>query len=171
MRFHIRSRDGSGRRNGRGSCWLGWCGSESSVAVDLGLGAFPGYVPGFAAPVAGFAGRVERAAVRCGAVARYVAKLAAGIALHRLCLAVTRVMVRPSAFVAGGRSCPSSVSAAEASISTAVEAGATTRSRARTRASSLSEVSVCFPKRYIGDIRQDGRAGHKRNNDRWCQLH
>lgn len=144
MRFHIRSCDGGGRRNRRCSCWLGRCGSESSVAIDLGLGAFAGYVPSFAAPVAGFAGRVERAAVGCGAVARYVAKLAASIALHRLCLAVTRVMVRTSAFVASRRSCASSVAAAEASISTTIEAGAATRSRTRTRASSLSEVSVCL---------------------------
>jgi hypothetical protein len=60
-------------------------------------------VAGLAALVAGLAGGVERTTVGGGAVARNVAKLAAGIALHGLSLAVTGKVVGATALVASRR--------------------------------------------------------------------
>lgn len=56
-----------------------------------------------AALVAGLASRVERAAVGGGAVARDVAELATGVALHGLGLAVAGEVVGAAALVAGRR--------------------------------------------------------------------
>lgn len=73
-----------------------------------------------AALVAGLASGVERSTVGRGAIARNVAKLAAGVALHGLSLAVARKVVRSSTLVAGcgartageAASCKATVSAA-----------------------------------------------------------
>lgn len=74
------------------------------LAVETGLlGAVTRDVARLAALVARLAGRVERAAVGRRAVARNVAQLAAGIALHRLRLAVASKVIRPAALVAGRR--------------------------------------------------------------------
>ena len=67
------------------------------------LGAVAGNVAGLAALVAGLASSVEGAAVGCGAVAGDVTELAAGIALHGLCLTITGEVVGATALVAGGR--------------------------------------------------------------------
>ena len=81
----------------------------SAGHVDLGLhladwaglvGTVAGDVAGLAALVASLTGGVERAAVGGGAVAGDVAELAAGIALHRLRLAITSKVVRAAALVA-----------------------------------------------------------------------
>ncbi|KAI0536447.1 hypothetical protein GGR58DRAFT_395230 [Xylaria digitata] len=55
---------------------------------------------GLAALVAGLTSRVERAAVRGGAIARDVTKLATSIAFHSLGLAVSSKVVRAAALVA-----------------------------------------------------------------------
>jgi len=80
----------------------------AAAQVDIGqqlalLGAVARYVARLAALVARLAGRVEGPAVGGGAVARDVAELAAGIALHRLRLAVASKVVWPAALVARGR--------------------------------------------------------------------
>jgi hypothetical protein len=72
------------------------------LAVGAGLlAAVTRDVSGLAALVAGLAGRVERAAVGGGAVARDVSELATGVALHGLRLAVTSKVVGAAALVAG----------------------------------------------------------------------
>jgi hypothetical protein len=99
-------RNGGDGRHGRRTA-----GKGRVVQVDLTrevprgvlLGAIPGDVASLTALVAGLAGRVERAAVGRGAVARDVSKLAAGVALHGLSLAVTREVVGATALVAGRR--------------------------------------------------------------------
>jgi hypothetical protein len=97
---------GLGNRRERGNR-LGH--DRSAGHLDLGLhladgaglvGAVARDVAGLAALVASLAGGVEWAAVGGGAVTRDVAELAAGIALHRLRLAVASKVVRAAALVA-----------------------------------------------------------------------
>ena len=94
---------------------------------------------GLAAAVASLASSVEGAAVGSGAVARDVAELAAGVALHGLSLAVARKVVWSAALVAGGGAVDVGQAAAETTESatrrgrsTATSAGAGARSRAGT---------------------------------------
>lgn len=98
------------------------------VQVDLSpdlpggvlLGAIPGDVASLSALVAGLAGGVEGATVGRGAVARDVAELAAGVALHGLSLTVTREVVGATALVAGRGAGAAGVTAApEAEAATA----------------------------------------------------
>jgi hypothetical protein len=56
-----------------------------------------------ATAVAGLASSVERAAVRCSAVARNVTQFATGVALHGLSLAISGEMVWSATLVAGSR--------------------------------------------------------------------
>lgn len=84
----------------RSSLAVDCCRSSSSVTVRS-LRAVSANVTGLATPVAGLACRVRLAAVGRRAVARDVAELAAGIALHGLSLAITGEMVRTAALVAG----------------------------------------------------------------------
>jgi len=70
-----------------------------------------------AASVAGLAGSVERAAVGSSAVARDVTKLAAGVALHSLSLAVASKVVGSAALVAGGRATTSKATPEATAIS------------------------------------------------------
>lgn len=72
----------------------------AKVAGRVLLGALPGDVAGLTALVAGLPRRVKRAAVGSGAVTRDVTELAAGVALHRLRLAVTGEVVGATALVA-----------------------------------------------------------------------
>lgn len=73
------------------------------LAVGILLRAVAGDVTSLAALVAALAGSVERTAVGGRAVARNVTKLAAGIALHGLSLAITSVVIGTTALVASGR--------------------------------------------------------------------
>lgn len=102
--------NGSKRRNGGdhgGGGRDSLAGIDVDFLVDLAveglLGAVAGDVTGFAALVAGLAGGVEGTAVGSSAVARDVTELAAGVALHRLCLAVASKVVRSTALVASRR--------------------------------------------------------------------
>jgi hypothetical protein len=86
-------------------------------------------VAGLAALVAGLAGGVERTTVGGGAVARNVAKLAAGIALHGLSLAVTGEVVGATALVASRRARAASEAATTAKgarVATTAHGSATT---------------------------------------------
>lgn len=93
------------------------------------------------AAVASLASGVEGAAVRSGAVARDVAELAAGVALHGLSLAITGEVVGATALVAGSRARAASEAAAatEGTGETATAHGGTAaHGRAdRVRASAL----------------------------------
>ncbi|KAF1946805.1 hypothetical protein EJ02DRAFT_196978 [Clathrospora elynae] len=135
-------RDRSSSSSSRGS---------GCVAVDLSLRTVARDVAGFAATVAGLTSGVERAAVGRSAVTGDVTcqqsvnrlriiiciltKLAAGVALHGLSLAIAGEMVRSAALVAGGRAGTASESAPEA----ASAANATT---GRTRATAHSRVGA-----------------------------
>lgn len=103
---------------------------SSAVAVDLSLGAVARDVAGFTTAVAGLTRGVERAAVRGRAIAGDVTKLAAGVALHGLSLAVAGEMVRSAALVASGRTAASE-STPEAAESTTRSASATSNTSAR----------------------------------------
>jgi hypothetical protein len=92
---------------------------SSAVTVDLGLGAITGDVARLAAAVAGLSRSVERTTVGSSAVARDVAQLSAGVALHGLGLAVARKVVRSTALVASGRARASGISSTEASCESA----------------------------------------------------
>lgn len=88
---------------------------------------------GFPATVAGLTGSVERPTVGRSAVARDVTKLAAGVALHSLCLTVAGKVVRSTALVASSRT-TALESAPEAAKSTTGGASATAHTSARVRA-------------------------------------
>lgn len=116
---------GGGNRLDRSS---GSSGDRSTAfAVDLGLSAVTRDVAGLTAAVASLAGSVQWAAVRSRAVAGNVTKLAAGIALHGLSLAITGEVVGTTTLVASGRAAlasettteSSSVAAARSTSSTA----------------------------------------------------
>jgi hypothetical protein len=98
-------------------------------------------VTGLAALVASLAGSVERTAIGGSAVAGDVTELAAGIALHRLRLAVSGEMVWSPALVASCWSGPASESAA-ARVSESAAGDRTTATHPNTgriRAGSLYE--------------------------------
>lgn len=82
----------------------------------------------FAASIASLASSVQRAAVRSGTVARNMAKLATGVTLHGLRLAVTSEVVRTAALVAGSRT--GTASESTSSSKTASKATAAYRSTA-----------------------------------------
>lgn len=113
--------NGSGGRRRLDGSLLG---SGEAVAVDLSLGALAGDVAGLAAAVAGLASSVQRATVGSGAVARDVAELSAGVALHGLSLAVAGKVVGAAALVASSRARAASETAAEATVATARDASA-----------------------------------------------
>lgn len=99
------------------------------LAVGGGiLAAVTRDVAGLAARVARLAGGVERPAVGGGAVARDMAELAAGIALHRLRLAVASEVVWATALVAGGRARAAGEAAAHRRKTTAADDGASSKS-------------------------------------------
>ena len=75
----------------------------ANLAVGCLLRAITGDMASLTALVAGLASSVERAAVGGGAIPRNMSKLAAGIALHGLSLAVPSKVVGATALVAGGR--------------------------------------------------------------------
>ena len=77
-------------------------GLRDDTAVGVLLRAVTDDVAGDAAVVADLAGRVQGPAVGGGAVVGDMTKLAAGIALHGLRLAVTGVVVGATALEAGG---------------------------------------------------------------------
>lgn len=118
-----RSRNGDGL--GAGLNGSGHRGSGSRSCVDsrgtgLGVGrAVAGDVAGLGALVADLTGGAERATVRGGAIARDVAQLATGVALHGLGLAVTSEVVWAAALVAGGSARVAAKAAAEALVATA----------------------------------------------------
>ncbi|KAI0420719.1 hypothetical protein F5X98DRAFT_15770 [Xylaria grammica] len=93
----------SDRRDGSGSGDFGVGGdlTTSGGGDSVLLRAISRDMAGLAALVAGLTGRVEGAAIRGGAIARDVAKLATGIAFHSLGLAVPGEMVGATALVAG----------------------------------------------------------------------
>jgi hypothetical protein len=98
---------GNGRNGRNGS--HSRCGNGANInlggdlAASILLRAVTGDVTSLAALVACLASGVEGTAVGGRAIARDVTKLAAGIALHGLGLAITSEVVGTSALVAGGR--------------------------------------------------------------------
>lgn len=109
----------------------GWCSSWSgsgfgactSNAVRLGLGAILRDVTNFSTAVAGLAAlAVEWAAVWCRAIPADVPKLAAGVALHALSLAVACVVVWSAALVASCSAGHATAIAASETATTATEA-------------------------------------------------
>jgi hypothetical protein len=83
-------------------------------------------VASLGALVADLAGRAEGATVGRGAVTRDVAKLAAGVALHGLSLAVTGEVVGTTALVAGCGAGVAAESTAESTLETAASTGTAT---------------------------------------------
>lgn len=77
--------------------------------------------------VAGLTRSVQRAAIGGGTISRDVAELAAGIALHGLCLAIAGKVVRATALVAGSRSGATGESSTgrETSVATTGDGGST----------------------------------------------
>ena len=135
--------------NSRGSNCRGDGSSSGSsigggVTVDFGLGAVAGDVAGFAAAVAGLAGSIEWATVRCSAVTGDVAyqrlisvlqvqtavltQLAAGVAFHSLSLAIAGEVVGTTTLVASSRASAASEAAPEASVTAARSTSAATHS-------------------------------------------
>lgn len=91
-----------------------------------------------AATVTGLASGVERASVGSGAVPRDMSELAASIALHRLRLAVTGIVVGTAALVAGSRTSSSVATAEAAGVTASWRTGnASSASSARVGAGSL----------------------------------
>jgi hypothetical protein len=137
-------RDHSGNRNGR----------DTTVAVDLCLGAVAGDVASLTAAVARLTSRVERTAVRGSAVTGDMAwgrisnrrrrgvdahtELAAGVALHGLSLTIAGKVVGASTFVAGGRTRATSEAAPEATETATGSSGATAHGRARAVAGEMA---------------------------------
>jgi hypothetical protein len=121
-------RDYSGNRNGR----------DTTVAVDLCLGAVAGDVASLTAAVARLTSRVERTAVRGRAVTGDMAELAAGVALHGLSLTIAGKVVGASTFVAGGRTRATSEAAPEATETATGSSGATAHGRARAVAGEMA---------------------------------
>jgi hypothetical protein len=106
-------RDGSRGNGGKSSVNA----VNTNITVDGLLGAVPRDMACLSALVAGLTGGVERATIRGSAVPRDVSQLATCVALHRLCLTVSRVVVWQAALEAGRGSGSSSesTSALEAS--------------------------------------------------------
>jgi len=121
--------DGGNRGRGNGG---------AALAVDLELGAVARDVASLATAVAGLAGGVEGSAVGSGAVAGDVAKLAAGVALHGLSLAVAGEVVGTAALVA---SRGAAALASEASAETSSEAATGGRSTSSTAHSWVGAVA------------------------------
>jgi hypothetical protein len=121
-------RDHSGNRNGR----------DTTVAVDLCLGAVAGDVASLTAAVARLTSRVERTAVRGSAVTGDMAELAAGVALHGLSLTIAGKVVGASTFVAGGRTRATSEAAPEATETATGSSGAAAHGRARAVAGEMA---------------------------------
>lgn len=74
------------------------------LALPVGLiffGAIARNVTRLATLVASLANRIEGTTVRGSAIPRDMAQLAAGVALHRLCLAITGEVVGATALIAG----------------------------------------------------------------------
>lgn len=114
--------DSSRSRGGLGGINIDLLVEVHLSAVGVLLGAVAGDVTGFTTLVAGLASSVQGATVGSGAVARDVAELPAGVALHRLCLAVAGKVVGAAALVAGGaRATGESATAAVATVTTAAD--------------------------------------------------
>lgn len=119
---------GDGGNGGRGGHASQVDNLGGNLARGVLLGAVPGDVASLATLVAGLAGSVERATVGSGAVARDVAQLATGVALHGLSLAVAGKVVRTTALVAGG----GTGAAGEATTAVTASVAATTHGGAAT---------------------------------------
>lgn len=115
---------GSSSSSSRGRSSGGVDGRLSGSSLSVGR-AVARDVAGLGALVADLAGGAERTTVGGGAVAGDVAKLATGIALHGLGLAVTGEVVRTTALVAGGSARVATKASAEALVPT-TRTGATT---------------------------------------------
>ena len=113
-----------------------------NFSVGVLLRAVSGDVTGLAALVAGLAGSVQGATIGGGAVARDVAELAAGIALHGLSLAVAGKVVGTTALVAGSRARATEAATPEATgVAAAAHGGSTAHRANRVGASALYHVS------------------------------
>lgn len=97
--------------------------SSSRVTLFLALAvgvlgrAIARDVAGLATSIARLSSGVKRASVRSGAVTRDVSEFTASVALHGLGLAITGVVIRPAALVAGGPG--TSIVATTGSVATA----------------------------------------------------
>lgn len=120
--------------------------------TDVLLRTVAGNVTGFATSITSLASSVQRTAVRGGTVARNVAELATGVALHGLRLAVTSKVVGTTTLIAGGRTgtANKSTSSAHTADEATTAHGSTTTHSARAggvRASALEKaVSPWAPK-------------------------
>ena len=107
--------------------------SSRRVTVHLCLRAITGDVASFTATVAGLACRIKACwtSIRSGAVAGNMTKLAAGIALHGLGLAIASEVIRTTALVASSCASSASEASSEASVSTTRGTCSTAHSRVR----------------------------------------
>lgn len=128
---------------------------ERLLAGSLAVRAVARDVSGLRALVAHLAGGAQRAAVGGGAVARDVAQLTTGIALHGLSLAVTGKVVGTAALVASRSARVAAISTTEAATETAATSSAGTL---RSRAVALMAIRTCLSE-IRAYIRQGGRAG------------
>lgn len=109
---------------GGGGSWS----SSRRLAVHLSLRAVARNMASLAASIARLAGRVKWPTVGSSAVARDVAKLATGIALHSLSLAITSKMVGSSALVASSRTSTARETASETAVPATGSSRATSHS-------------------------------------------
>lgn len=114
-------------------------------ALSLLLGAVAGDVASLTALVASLASSVERAAVGRGAVARDVSKLAAGVALHGLSLAVASEVVGATALVASRRA----RAAGEATAAVTTSKSATAHRSTATHGTNGVGASTLWPKMSV----------------------
>lgn len=132
-------RSGDWRRNGAQVDIRG-----DGLGDNVLVGAVPRNVAGLVASVASFASRVKRASTWRSALFGDVTKLATGVALHGLCLAVTGKVVGATTLVASrSTACLESAASAEASLeATSADGSSTTGTNSsRALAVALSYIS------------------------------
>jgi hypothetical protein len=127
-----------GSRDGTGGIHLD---VVAYLAADILLGAVSREVTGFSALITCLAGSVQGATIGGRAIARDVPKLAAGIALHSLCLAIASEVVGAAALVAGSRARAASKSAASKAEATPVHRSTSAHVHARGVRAGTSKVA------------------------------
>lgn len=132
-----------GNRSNRRSRDVAHVNLGRDLARGVLLRAVPRDVTGLAALVASLASSVKRATVGSSAVPGDVAKLAAGVALHGLSLAVTGKVVGATALVAssGTRATSETTTAVTTGEATAAHGGTTAKSRANRVGAGASKVT------------------------------